>query len=422
MITSTAGTTATEDTEYTYAPAATDSDNTDAELTWSISGQPTGMAIDSASGAISWTPLEGVTTSGTVTITVSDNESPALTDTETFTVTVAAVNDAPVISTTAGTTATEDIEFTYAPAATDSDNTNAELTWSISGEPTGMTIDNASGAISWTPLEGITTSGAVTITVSDNESPALTDTETFTVSVTAVNDAPVISTTAGTAATEDIEFTYAPAATDSDNTDAELTWSISGEPTGMTIDANSGAISWTPLEGVTTSGAVTITVSDNESPALTHAKIFTVAVTAVNDAPVITTTAGTAATEDTEYTYAPAATDSDNTDAELTWSISGEPTSMTIDANSGAISWTPLEGVSTSGAVTITVSDNESPALTHTETFTVAVTAVNDAPAITTTAGTAATEDIEFTYAPAATDSDNTDAELTWSISGDPQA
>ena len=93
---------------------------------------------------------------------------------------------------------------------------------------------------------------------------------------------------------------------------------------------------------------------------------------------MISTTAGAAATEDTEYTYAPAATDSDNTDAELTWSISGEPTGMTINANSGAISWTPLEGVTTSGAVTITVSDNESPALTHTETFTVDVTAVND--------------------------------------------
>ncbi|MBI4325219.1 MAG: putative Ig domain-containing protein, partial [Chloroflexi bacterium] len=62
-------------------------------------GAPGGAGIDPASGAFSWTPNEaqgpGV---HTLTVTVSDNGSPPLSDSETITVTVNEVNTAPVLS------------------------------------------------------------------------------------------------------------------------------------------------------------------------------------------------------------------------------------------------------------------------------------------------------------------------------------
>jgi hypothetical protein len=122
--------------------------------------------------------------------------------------------------------------------------------------------------ISWTPANGVTTSGEVTLTVSDGD---LSVTEKFTVAVTAVNDAPVITSTAPTTATEDIEYNYTISASDIDN--ATLTYSISGEPAGMTISGNK--ISWTPAKGITTSGEVTLTVSDGD---LSVTEKFTVAV------------------------------------------------------------------------------------------------------------------------------------------------
>ena len=120
---------------------------------------------------MTWTPTEGVTTSGAVTLTVSDgNEDGAVDATEVFTITVTPVNDGPTITSTAGTTATEDTLYTYTATVTDPDDANngTDLTWSLSGAPAGMVV-SSTGVVTWTPTEGVTTSGAVTLTVSDGK-------------------------------------------------------------------------------------------------------------------------------------------------------------------------------------------------------------------------------------------------------------
>jgi len=94
-----------------------------------------------------------------------------------ITVTVVAVNDPPEIASTAPTTAKETTLYTYTVAATDIDNST--LLYSLSDQPSGMEINN--NIITWTPATGITTSGEVTLTVSDG---TLADTEKFTISVT----------------------------------------------------------------------------------------------------------------------------------------------------------------------------------------------------------------------------------------------
>ena len=58
----------------------------------------------------------------------------------------------------------------------------------------GMTINSAAGAFSWTPTEaqgGLTPS--VTVTVADNGTGLLTDSETFTITVSEVNVAPALA-------------------------------------------------------------------------------------------------------------------------------------------------------------------------------------------------------------------------------------
>ncbi len=86
-------------------------------------------------------------------------------------------NTAPVITSVAPASAVTGIEYTYAVVATDAESNN--LTYSLSGQPAGMTIDDG-GTIRWTPPTGTLTSGSVTLTVSDGE---LSDTETFTITV-----------------------------------------------------------------------------------------------------------------------------------------------------------------------------------------------------------------------------------------------
>jgi hypothetical protein len=71
------------DEMYTYTVVASDIDGD--TLSYSLEEEPTGMLI--SSNLITWTPAEGTTTSGEVTLTVSDGE---LNVTETFTITVKA--------------------------------------------------------------------------------------------------------------------------------------------------------------------------------------------------------------------------------------------------------------------------------------------------------------------------------------------
>jgi VCBS repeat-containing protein len=111
----------------------------------------------------------------------------------TVNLTITPVNDAPVITSTAPTTATEEVLYIYQVLVDDPDDPNngVDLTFTLSNEPTGMAI-SPTGLITWTPAEGVTTSGLVTVTVADGgEDGALPDTENFTITVTAVNDPPV---------------------------------------------------------------------------------------------------------------------------------------------------------------------------------------------------------------------------------------
>ena len=131
-------------------------------LNLALENAPLGMII-SDFGLITWTALEGVLTSGEVTLTVSDGDLGAE---ETFTVTVAAVNDVPVITSTATLEAVEDEEYQYQISVEDPDNDSFDYT--LSNAPEGMIV-SAAGLITWTPTEGVLTSGLVTVTVSDGD-------------------------------------------------------------------------------------------------------------------------------------------------------------------------------------------------------------------------------------------------------------
>ncbi|KGJ96025.1 putative Ig domain-containing protein, partial [Thalassotalea sp. ND16A] len=186
------------------------------------------------------TPGNGITTSGAVTLTVQDGgENGALPDSQIFTITVTPVNQAPTITSIAPLTATEGSEYAYTATVTDVDDANngTDLTWGLTNAPAGMTV-TSTGKVMWTPGNGITTSGAVTLTVQDGgENGALPDAQIFTITVTPVNQAPSITSTAPLTATEGSEYIYPATVTDvdDDNNGADLTWSLTNAPAGMTV-------------------------------------------------------------------------------------------------------------------------------------------------------------------------------------------
>ena len=331
-----------------------------------ISSPPHGTAVVANDSSITYTPAADWSGSDTVVYTIGDGKGQSAT--ASLVVTVLPLSNAPVITSLPPGGATEHVQWVYLPTATNP--TNGVLTWSLSNEPAGMTIDPASGMITWTPGEGILSSGVVTLRVSNDQTPPLSGSQLFTISVTPVNDPPVIISTAPTSAIEHAQYSYLPAATDPENN--ALTWSLSGAPAGMTINQSTGLITWIPGEGVSTSGPVTLKVTDNGVPPQSAQQTVTISVTPVNDPPVITSTAPTTATEGVAYSYNPSAVDPEN--GILTWSLATAPEGMSIDPATGLITWTPAKGVLTSGTIALVVTDNGAPPASAQQVFTIIAT------------------------------------------------
>src|SRR5206468_2362947 len=111
--------------------SATDSDIPTNTLTFSLVSPLGGMTINTATGAISWTPGEAQGPStNTITVLVTDNGTPPLSATNTFTVTVNEVNSAPVLTVPANQTINELSTLSVSASATDSDIPANTLTFS----------------------------------------------------------------------------------------------------------------------------------------------------------------------------------------------------------------------------------------------------------------------------------------------------
>jgi len=145
-------------------------------------------------------------------------DSGGLTDTQSFTVTVANVNDAPAFTSAPVTAATQGVTYTYAVAATDPDLPYGDaLTITAPTLPAWLTLtDHGDGTatLSGTPSNADVGAHPVVLRVTD--SGGLTDTQSFTVTVANVNDAPAFTSAPVTAATQDMPYTYAITTTDPD--------------------------------------------------------------------------------------------------------------------------------------------------------------------------------------------------------------
>ena len=87
-------------------------------------------------------------------------------------------NQSPTITSTPITTAIVAAAYAYNVNATDPDGDT--LTYSLTTNPTGMTIDSTTGVISWTPTSTQIGDHDLTVEVSDGE---LLDTQSFIITV-----------------------------------------------------------------------------------------------------------------------------------------------------------------------------------------------------------------------------------------------
>ena len=125
-----------------------------------------------------------------------------------------------------------------------------------------MTIDPVTGLFNWTPSESQQGVYSVTITVTDDGVSPLSDSETITVTVGEVNDAPVLDPVGDQAVDEENLLSFTATASDPNDDPANnLSFSLDASlALGMTIDPLTGLFNWTPSESQQGVYSVTITV------------------------------------------------------------------------------------------------------------------------------------------------------------------
>jgi cysteine-rich repeat protein len=160
-------------------------------------------------------------------------------------------------------------------SATDPDGDN--LTFNLVNPPTGATIEASSGILRWVPdeLQGPGVQN-ITVRVTDNGTPPLNASTSFSITVDEVNQAPVLADIGTKAVTLGSTLTFTALATDLDRPSNPLRFSLVNAPSGASINATSGAFSWKPVQIGTYN--FNITVTDNGSPSLSDSKPVIVSV------------------------------------------------------------------------------------------------------------------------------------------------
>src|SRR5262249_44072226 len=279
-------------------------------LSYQLLNGPVGAVIDNT-GVITWTPTEAQGPgSYTLTTVVTDDGTPNLRATNSFTVTVNELNTAPLLGVLPNRSINELTPLVVTNTATDPDIPANALSYQLLNPPAGALINN-SGVINWTPTEAQGPGTYALITVAtDNGTPPLSATNTFTVTVNELNLAPVLPAQANRTVNELTQLTVTNTATDPDLPANTLSYQLNGPP-GAVIDSN-GVITWTPTEAQGPgSYVITTTVTDNGVPSLSAVNSFTVTVSEVNKTPVLPVQANRSLNELTQLVVTNNATDPD---------------------------------------------------------------------------------------------------------------
>ena len=347
--------------------------NLHATVGYALLNPRTGAGI-AANGVIVWTPSEaqGPGTNVITTVATSsdllDLVNPTLSATNSFTVVVNEVNTAPVLTVPATQTVNELATLSVSVSATDSDIPANPLTFALVSAPPGMTINPASGLITWTPSQAQSPStNVVQVSVTDTNPPAvnaksLSVTNSFTVIVREVNQAPVLPAVARQTVNELTLLTVTDTASHA-NLHSMVSYALLNPPTGASIAGN-GVITWTPSKAqgpgtnVITTVATSTDLLDMLNPTLTVTNSFTVVVNEVNTPPILGVLSSYTVNPGQAISFTATATDSDIPTNTLTFSLIAPPTGASIDPGSGLFTWRPvLAQAGTTNTVRVQVTD-----------------------------------------------------------------
>ena len=364
-----------------------------------------GMAVTGtgASRTLTITPVANA--SGTTTITVSavDAGTPPLAVQQTFLLTVTAVNDPPVVSPVGPQSTPEDtpllVDVAYSDVDTaltsppfsitaTSSNTalvpNANLSLAGNGSPRTLTI---------TPVADQT--GTTTITVTASDGSVSSAPVSFALTVTGVNDPPIVSPIADQTTAEDTPKVVSVNYDDPDTPLASVGFTLTSSnttlvPNGSLVLTGSGSprtLTITPAANQ--SGTTVVTVTANDGTSSSAPVSFDLVVSPANDPPTLNPIGPQSTSEDTVKSVPLALGDPDAADILTVTATSSVPSvvadaglAVTGSGTSRTLVITPVANTSGATTITVTVTDNGTPQGSVQQSFVLTVNPANDAPSI----------------------------------------
>ena len=339
------------DTSVSLQISAKD-DNPDQELAYSATGLPPGLAINGATGRISGTP----TTPGTYGVTVTAKDTVGEKASAGFTWVI--VNKITVRVPATGQ-ATVGVAITPVHVTATDSTKGLPLTFHATGLPPGLAISASTGVISGTPT-GKAATYTTTVTVTDG-----TGASGSAVISWLVENLVTVLAPEREQSWVGIPVSVRVKATDSDPAQT-LTFTATGLPAGLAIDAATGTITGTPTAAVT--GAATVTATDGAGSAGSASLNWAVGVPIIMPDPgTVTASAGRTLNLRLSVTdRAPGDT--------VTLSATGLPSGLIFEQRPATVYGWPV----TAGAYSVTIHAKGSLGDTDAMTFTLLVRAAPD--------------------------------------------
>jgi hypothetical protein len=203
-----------------------------------------------------------------------------------------------------------------------------------------------SGTYSWVVPDTRSTTARVRVTAIDAAGNRASAASAAAFEIRELNVAPVLASIGERTVAEGSVLAFTAIATDANLPVQGRTFSLgAGAPATATIDAVSGAFSWTPGEAAGPGDVnLTVRVFDDGTPALADSETIVVHVTEVNVAPVLAGVPPAASVPElAPYTFTATATDVDLPAQTLTFSLVGAPSGASIGGSTGVFTWTPTE-------------------------------------------------------------------------------
>jgi hypothetical protein len=177
---------------------------------------------EGTSGTLTFDVLDEQNGVAEITVTVNDAQGRAV-DSETFILTVNAVNDEPILTDIGDQVTDEDTDFTIDLSASDVDidENDQSLTYSATSSDESLVLvstttvgEGTSGTLNFDVLDEQNGDVLIVVTVTDSEGG--TDSETIILTVNAVNDEPILTDIGNQITDEDTDFTIDLSASDVD--------------------------------------------------------------------------------------------------------------------------------------------------------------------------------------------------------------